>query len=135
MRNFRFRLYPTKEQESKLRNSLGASRWLYNYFVSKGNLPIQDMQFMLTELKEEEAWLRNYHSKMLQMVVHKIDSNRKVLNALRMNGYKIGKMNFIGEEDYNSFTYSQSGFRIERHGNTDLLWLSKIGYIEIRLHR
>lgn len=90
---------------------------------------------MLTELKEEEAWLRNYHSKMLQMVVHKIDSNRKVLNALRMNGYKIGKMNFIGEEDYNSFTYSQSGFRIERHGNTDLLWLSKIGYIKIRLHR
>lgn len=135
MRNFRFRLYPTKEQESKLRNSLGVSRWSYNYFVSKGNLPIRDMQFMLTELKEEEAWLRNYHSKMLQMVVHKIDSNRKVLNALRMNGYKIGKMNFIGEEDYNSFTYSQSGFRIERHGNTDLLWLSKIGYIKIRLHR
>ena len=44
-------------------------------------------------------------------------------------------MHHVKKDDYNSFTYNQSGFRIERHGNTDLLWLSKIGYIQIRLHR
>jgi len=93
------------------------------------------MQFILTELKEQEPWLRQYHSKMLQMICHKIASARKTLVALRKNGFKVGKMCFIGREDYNSFVYNQSGFMIERHGNTDLLWLSKIGYIEIRLHR
>jgi putative transposase len=97
-----------------------------------------DMQFVLTELKEQEPWLREYHSKMLQMVVHKIDANKRSLNVLQKKGYKVGKLNFKREEeeeDYNSFAYNQSGFKIERHGNTDLLWLAKIGYVEIRLHR
>lgn len=93
------------------------------------------MQFALTELKEQETWLRNYHSKMLQMVVHKIDANGKALRSLRRKGLKVGKLNLVGNRNYNSFTYNQSGFKIERHGNADLLWLSKIGYIQIRLHR
>lgn len=93
------------------------------------------MQYILTELKEQKQWLRNYHSKMLQMVVHKIDSARKALIVLGKNGYKVGKLHYLTVDEYNSFTYNQSGFKIERHGNTDLLWLSKIGFIEIRLHR
>jgi putative transposase len=93
------------------------------------------MQFALTELKEQEPWLRGYHSKMLQMVVHRIDRSRKTMIALRKNGYKVGKIGLAKKGDYNSFTYNQSGFKIERHGRTDLLWLSKIGYIEIRLYR
>lgn len=96
---------------------------------------VQEMQFVLTELKEQEPWLKNYHSKMLQMVVCRIDANRKALNSLKRNGHKVGKLNFVKREYYNSFTYHQSGFKIEKHGNTDLLWLSKIGYIQIRLHR
>jgi putative transposase len=137
LRNYRFRLYPTHEQAIRLESSLNTSRWLYNYFLNHNNLvnSKEDMQFALTELKEQETWLRNYHSKMLQMVIHKIDSNMKALQMLRKNGYKTGKLRFIKCEDYSSFIYNQSGFRTERHGNTDLLWLSKIGYVEIRLHR
>ncbi len=138
LRNYRFRLYPTHEQAVRLQTPLDASRWLYNYFLNHTNLSScskEDMQFALTELKEQETWLRNYHSKMLQMVIHKIDSSKKALRMLRRNGHKIGKLQFIKYEDYNSFIYNQSGFKIERHGNTDLLWLSKIGYVEIRLHR
>ncbi|HXG07649.1 MAG TPA: transposase, partial [Nitrososphaera sp.] len=51
-------------------------------------------------------------------------------------GRKTGKLKCrYGEEYNNTFTYNQSGFKIERHGNTDLLWLSKVGYVQIRLHR
>lgn len=134
-RNYRFRLYPTEQQERKLEDTLNASRWVYNYFLSKSPLSLTDMQFALTELKEEEPWLRNYHSKMLQMIVHKIDASRKALRALQENGYKTGKLRAIRKENCYSFTYNQSGFKIERHGNTDLLWLSKVGYVQIRLHR
>lgn len=114
--------------------TLDGCRWLYNHFLSK-DLSKEDLQFALTELKEHKPWLRNYHSKMLQMVIHKIDSARKALIALRKKGYKTGKSYYLTHEKYNSFTYNQSGFRIQRHGKTDLLWLSKIGYITIRLHR
>ncbi len=132
---YKFRLYPTDEQESKLVNALDACRWLYNYFLNKNIQSKEDMQFILTELKEQEPWLNSYHSKMLQMVVHKIDSSRRALKVLRKNGHKVGKLHFIERDEYDTFTYNQSGFKIERHGNTDLLWLSKIGYIEIRMHR
>lgn len=72
---------------------------------------------------------------MLQMVIHKIDAANKSLITLRKNGHKVGKLRLLTHDEYNSFTYNQSGFKIERHGNTNLLWLSKIGFIEIRLHR
>lgn len=135
MRNYKFRLYPTDYQEQKLVVSLEASRWVYNYFLNHQNMSLQDMQFVLTELKEEESWLQNFHSKMLQMVVHRIDRSKKALKVLHRNAHKTGKIAFAKSEDYNSFTYNQSGFKIVRHGRTDLLWLSKIGYVQIRLHR
>ncbi len=34
MKSFKFRLYPTKTQESKLDNSINACRMLYNEFIA-----------------------------------------------------------------------------------------------------
>ncbi len=110
--------------------TLDGCRWVYDYFLGK-TMTKEDMQFALTELKEEEPFLRNYHSKMLQMVVHKLDSANKALRALRKNGHKVGRLHYLTHDEYNSFTYNQSGFKIE--GNE--LWLSKIGSIKINLHR
>lgn len=130
IRNYKFRLYPTKKMEDKLEQTLDGCRWVYNYFIAR-NLSLYDMQFALTELKEQEPWLYNYHSKMLQMVVHKVDAARKSLSALKTNGHKVGRLHYAGHEEYNTFTYNQSGFRIEN----DRLYLSKIGSIKIALHR
>ena len=69
------------------------------------------------------------------MIPHKIDSARKALKALRKNGHRAGDLTYARRDEWNTIEYNQSGFKIERHGNTDLLWLSRIGYIEIRLHR
>ena len=57
------------------------------------------------------------------------------MKVLRRNGHRVGRLHFIKRDEYNTFTYNQYGFKLEHHGNTDLLWLSKIGYIELRLHR
>lgn len=103
---------------------------MYNYFYNS-KMSKEDLQFALTELKEKHTWLRNYHSKMLQMVVHRIDAARKALSALRKNGHKIDRLHYQFQDEYNSFTYNQSGFKIE--GNQ--LWLSKIGNVKIKLHR
>ena len=138
IRNYKFRLYPTIQQEKKLQNNLNVCRWVYNKFVESaqtGFLTRNDMNYMLTELKQQESWLYNYHSKMLQMISAQIDGSQKALVQLRKKGYKTGMLRFARYGEYRTFTYNQSGYRLERHGDTDLLWLSKIGYIEIRKHR
>jgi putative transposase len=130
IRNYKFRLYPTREQELALEQTLDGCRWVYNYFLDK-EMDVYDMQFALTELKEQEPFLRNYHSKMLQMVVHQIDAANKALKALRKNGHMIGKLHHLRDDQYNAFTYNQSGFKVE--GNR--LTLSKLGSLRIVLYR
>ena len=126
------RLYPTNEQGEHLEQTLDGCRWVYNYFRNK-NLSLEDMQFVLTELKEHHSWLRNYHSKMLQMVVHQIQAARDALSTLSSHGRKTGKLKY--SEECNTFVYNQTGFKIQKRGNTDLLWFSKVGFVEVRLHR
>ncbi|AFU57730.1 putative transposase [Candidatus Nitrososphaera gargensis Ga9.2] len=88
-----------------------------------------DMNYALTELKEQHPWLRKYyyHSKMLQMVAKQVAAAAIKVVA------KGRKLSYRKDEDFNSFTYNQSGFKIEN----DRLVLSKIagGSIRIVLHR
>jgi len=136
VRNCKFRLYPTRLQEQRLTSTWDGCRWVYNYFVKYGtSLTEYDMNYAITELKEQEPWLRNYHSKMLQMVAKQMAAATKGLQMLRKNGHKVGRLHYLMHEECNSFIYNQSGFKIKRGGKTDLLWLSKIGCIQIRLHR
>jgi putative transposase len=117
--NFKFRLYPTREQKLALEQTLDGCRWVYNYFLSIPKMSEFDMNYALTELKEQHPWLCNYHSKMLQMVGKQVSAARKVARKLTY------RYNFT------AFTYNQTGFRIEN----DRLYLSKIGSIRIVLHR
>jgi putative transposase len=129
--NYKFRLYPTHEQELELEQTLDGCRWVYNYFTHIAPMSVSDMQFALTELKEQHSWLRNYHSKMLQMVVHDIGAARNALKELRKRGHKTGKLSYRSHNDFNAFTYNQSGFRVSNAGLT----LAKVGTIKIVLHR
>ncbi|MFQ5782737.1 MAG: RNA-guided endonuclease InsQ/TnpB family protein [Nitrosopumilus sp.] len=138
VRNYKFRLYPNYLQEKRLQNNLAGCRWVYNKFVEyaqKGFVSRNDCNYYLTELKHQEPWLYKYHSKMLQMISTKLDNNQKTLIELKKKGYKTGKIKFIKYNEYRTFTYNQSGFNLENHGDKTLLYLSKIGYIEIRKHR
>jgi putative transposase len=94
-----------------------------------------DMNLALTELKEQKPWLHNYHSKMLQMVGKKVAAARKSLSVLRKKGHKVGRLlHYLTHEKCNSFTYNQSGFKIEKK-ESEKLYLSKIGSIKLVLHR
>jgi putative transposase len=132
------RLYPTKEQESRLLGILEVNRIVYNYFVSNNFKDRNDMNYALTELKDQQPILRNYHSKMLQMVSTKIAGAWEGMKVKKARGYRVGdKLDFVKSDECNSFIYNQTGFRIERLPECDkhLLHLSKIGSIELRVHR
>jgi putative transposase len=79
-----------------------------------------DMNYALTELKEQHPWLRNYHSKMLQMVGKQLAAARKVAK---------GRLSY--RYNFTAFTYNQTGFRIA----DNKLYLSKIGSVRIVLHK
>jgi putative transposase len=137
-RNYKFRLYPNSDQQYKLQNNLAVCRWLYNKFVEqsqKSFLSRNDMNYILTELKQSEPWLYNYHSKMLQMVSTQIEGSEKALIELSKKGHNTGQLRFARYNEFRTFTYNQSGYKLEPHGDKTLLCLSKIGYVEIRKHR
>lgn len=122
VRNYKFRLYPTALQERPLVETLDGCRWVYNYFLTLPPMSEYDMNYALTELKEQHPWLRNYHSKMLQMVCKQVAASRKVAT---------GKLKYRKDDDYNAFTYNQTGFRIDN----GVLTMSKIGEFQVVLHR
>ena len=134
MRNYKFRLYPNLEQEYKLQNNLNVCKWVYNKFVEqaqKSFLSRNDMNYILTELKQSESWLYNYHSKMLQMISTQLESAEKSLIEKSKKGHKTGQLRFARYNEFRTFTYNQSGFKL----NNNKLFFSKIGDIRIKKHR
>jgi len=70
------------------------------------------------------------------MVLYQLYSNLKALSQLKRNGKRVGRLRFKGKGWYKTFIYNQTGFRLIKTGKRlDLLHLSKIGDIPIRLHR
>jgi len=67
-----------------------------------------------------------YHHKLTQLKRHIEKSKR---------GFKTGNLRFCRYHDFRTFTYNQTGFKLGKKGTIDLLYLSKIGCIEIRQHR
>ena len=141
MLNYKFRLYPTREQEKRLVGVIEINRIVYNYFISNNFKSRNEMNYALTELKEQQPILRNYHSKMLQMVSTKVAAAWTALEELKKRGRGResgkGKLGFLKESgECNSFTYNQSGYNIlQCEDGKSLLWLAKLGHIEIRIHR
>ncbi len=140
---YRFRLYPSRVQKQKLLTTLDQCRWLYNHFLERlnqkenGKIPRKyELQATLPKLKRERPELKQMHSKVLQMVLHQLYLNLRVLAKLKQNSRKVGRLRFKGKGWFKSFTYNQSGFKIvEGDGKRKELWLSKIGPVPILLHR
>ena len=138
---YKFRLYPTNEQEENLLFILEQCRWLYNNLLSlinesKKTPPKRKMQSMLPKLKEEQPELREVNAKTLQMVVFMLYNNLKALSELKKRGKKVGKLRYKKYGKFKSFILNQSGFKLIKTGNRlDKLYISKVGEVPIRVHR
>jgi len=138
---YRFRLYPTEEQEEKLLFVLEQCRWLYNKLLSmwrsSKKLPMRfELQSMLPKLKEEKKEMKEVNSKTLQMVVFMLYNNLKALLELKRKGKKVGRLRYKKYGKYKSFILNQSGFKVIKTGKRlDKLYISKVGEVPIRVHR
>ncbi len=75
------------------------------------------------------------YSRTLQVVLERLYDNLEGLSQLKENGYRVGSLNWKPPREYQSFTYSQRGFKLDKKGGRAVLHLSKIGDIPIELHR
>lgn len=137
---FKYRLYPSKSQTTMLNQTLDGCRWLYNYFLEerktayeseKKSLSRYDQQNTIPKLKQDNPFLKNIHSSVLQNVGIRLDLAFRAFFRRVKSGNKPGFPRFRGKNRYDSFTYSQSGFKLLKN----VVQLSKIGGVKIKLHR
>lgn len=138
-RTYKFRLYPTKDNEQRMLWTLDRCRLVYNHLLeqkSNNNLKRGELQSLLPELKKERPELQGVHSKTLQYENYRLHSNITALSRLKKKGKKVGRLRFKGKAWFKTFTYNQSGFSITEHETRfDTLHLSKIGDIPMLMHR
>ena len=141
---YKYRLKPSDAHCEELDRHRDICRQLYNHTLYRlneyqdehGELP--SMTTLRSELPDLKKWwddLSDVYSKVLQTVVERLFDNLKGLSALKKNGYGVGQLNWKPPREFRSFTYSQSGFKLDKKGGQTVLSLSKLADIPIRLHR
>ena len=136
----RFRLYPSKQTEAKLMETLEICRQTYNVLLGELNnqkvIDKAQIQGILPDLKICEFKFRKVYSKTLQYESYRLFSNLSALAKTKQKGRKVGRLRFKGKNWFKTFTYNQSGFKLIKTGKRcQILHLSKIGKIPIRCHR
>jgi putative transposase len=154
---YQYRILPTTEQKITINKWLDMLRLQYNYLLRERfdwyeqnrcsinacplvcHLPelkdypdYYDQKRSLTSLKKERPWYGEIHSQVLQDMVKRVDLAVQRYIKGDCNGSRSGKPRFKNKVRYRSFTYTQIK-------NEDLqvnkLYLSKIGWVKIILHR
>jgi len=139
-RTFKYRLYPTKAQQTAMQKSLDACRWVYNRTLEvrktaweerKESIGRYDTIKMIPQWKQDNSNLTDAYSQSLQEVCTRVDLAFQAFFRRVKSGETPGYPRFKGADRYDSFTYPQSGFRLLEKQ----LELSKIGLVKIRKHR
>ena len=141
---YKYRLKPSNAHREELGRHRDICRQLYNHTLYRlneyqdehGKLP--SMTTLRSEILDLKKWwdgLSDVYSKVLQTVVERLFDNLKGLSALKQNGYDVGQLKWKPPREFRSFTYSQSGFKLDKKGGQTVLSLSKLADIPIRLHR
>ena len=138
---FRFRIFPSKAQTTKLENTLDLCRDLYNaslqerrdaYKLNRISLNYYTQANQLKEIKETNSEYKDVHSQVCQDVLKRVDKAfQNFFRRVKSQKGKAGFPRFQNKFRYNSFTYAQSGFNL----SDNRLQLSKIGKVKIKLHR
>jgi len=137
---YKYRLNPTSAQRTSLERVLELCRWVYNatlaarknaYEQDGKSLGLYDTNKLLTEWKAAKPVLRDVHSQVLQNVQARVDLAFKAFFRRVKAGEEPGYPRFKGKGLYDSFTFTQSGFKLVG----DKLTISKVGDVPIQLHR
>jgi putative transposase len=131
IKNYIYRLYPSKLIESKMSTHLDLCRRLYNslLYLNKITYSLEESFLFYRDLQPIVKTERGIFSQVKQNIARRIDS--------ALHKYFVGKKCGVGfprfkaKNHYKSWSYAQHGFKF----NDGYLTLSKIGRIKVKEHR
>ena len=142
VKTFRYRVYPTKAQETLLKRIFEECCWVYNQTLAYRRDAWQERREavyyygttkLLPQWKQERPSLNIVYSQVLQDTQHRVDKAFKgFFRRIKNSEQKVGYPRFKGDGRYRSITYPQFGFGITDNGK---LHLAKIGDVKIKFHR
>jgi putative transposase len=142
--SYKYRLYPTEEQEEQLNCALASLCDLYNelrkekvskYKEQQVNLNQTDLRRLTLEKRKSYEKLQSIHSQVVQNTADRLS------NAFK--NFFVGRARFPKNKkykNYRSFTYPQPGFNVippfeNNNNNGHKLYLSGIGKVRLFIHR
>ena len=137
---FKFRVYPTKEQQILINKTFGCCRFVYNYFLAKRrdawlnnkeSINYTQTCAMLTKLKKDEQymWLKDVDCTSLQNSLKDLDNAYKNFFKKRAK-YPRFKLKKVHAQSYRTRNNSNSICIIG-----DKIKLPKIGLVCAKIHR
>jgi putative transposase len=140
LKAYKYRIYPSRAQVTKLERTLGLCCELYNaglqerrdaWRISRATINYLAQAVQLPDIKAIRPELGMVHSQVLQETLKRLEKAFDAFFRRVRDGQKPGFPRFRARARYSSFTYPQSGFAVER----GKLRLSKIGKVKINFHR
>ena len=138
-RAYKYRIYPSKSQITRLENQFSMCRHLYNWALAERidayqnegrSITYSEQQNGLPELKKERPWFKGVHSQVLQDTLQRLDRAYKHFFRRVGNGDIPGFPKFKKRGQWDSITYPQY------HNKPDsYIEVPKVGTIKLVLHR
>lgn len=144
IRNYKFRIYPNKEQERKMVRWLETCRRIYNTALAqrkeawekeKRSVTRTEQQVWLKEAKKDNNYFKEVHSQVAQEVLFRVERAFAGFFRRVKNGETPGYPRYKGKGRYKSLTFTQFGSGLGASFQNNKLKLSKIGLVKITLHR
>jgi putative transposase len=145
LKAFKYRLYPTKEQQRLLDRQLEECRWLWNTLLAERKSAWEERQESvdyyaqkaeLPDLKAaDHPALREVHSQVLQDVVLRLKKAFDAFSRRMKAGEEPGYPRFRGRGRYDSLTFPQVPVGCTLDAADKRVVVSKIGRIKVLLHR
>ena len=130
-KSFKVRIYQTKEQQSLLEKTFGASRFVYNYFLKLKSYLYQEFKIqisynhtskILTGLKKQKSWLKFFDSRALKNALKDLD------NAYGKFYKGSGYPKFKRKDGKNSYRTNSVAIRVDN----SFIKIPKVGIIKFR---
>jgi putative transposase len=143
-KTFKYRLYPTKQQQRLLDQQLEECRWLYNHLLAarrdaweqwQESVRLYDQQATLPALKAARPTLATVHSPVAQNVAVRLDLAFHAFFRRMRTGETPGYPRFRGRGRYESMTFPQVPVGCRLDTDEKRLRVANVGQVKVLLHR
>ncbi|WP_291567471.1 MULTISPECIES: IS200/IS605 family element RNA-guided endonuclease TnpB [unclassified Clostridium] len=147
IKGYKYRIYPTKEQEVQLAKTFGCCRFVYNKILAmkidlyknegKSLSKTTCNNYCNRELKKEYSWLKEVDKFALTNSIYNLDeAYQNFFRRVKENNDKVGFPKFKSKHNhYYSYKTNFTNNNIKVLFKDNLVQLPKLGKIKAKLHR